>query len=171
MDVHTARHDDHPSRVQARRARRNVFHHATVVDADVADLAVNTVGGIVDRTACNAQLAHATPRLARAASSSTSCAATASTDGEPVNDCRSGSGTSSVRSAVPAEWIPGTPVSIATTEPNGDSLARGPMTTRFETAVIPSATLDGINAASPRTSTVSMARLCNMARADPSCGR
>jgi hypothetical protein len=53
MDVHAAGHHHHPTSVQLRCVGRKTLHYAAVLDADVADLAVHPIGGIVDRPACN----------------------------------------------------------------------------------------------------------------------
>src|SRR5690606_894830 len=135
-------------------------------DADVAHLAIDAVGRIVERAAQHAELGHTGPRRARASRPSTTSA-----DSGPCNDGRSGSGTSSVRRAIPGEWMPGIVVSIRiAAAPNVASLARGPMTTQLTPAII--STTRGDNAvASPTTSTTSIAPRSRLATAEPSCGR
>ena len=51
VEVHPAGHHDHPAGVQLRRVGRETLDDAPVLDADVADLAVDAVRGVVDRSA------------------------------------------------------------------------------------------------------------------------
>ena len=51
VDVHATGHDDHAARVERRRAGRQRRDDAAVLDADVAHLAVDPVGRVVDRAA------------------------------------------------------------------------------------------------------------------------
>ena len=51
VDVHAAGHHDHAARVERRRAGGQALHDPAVLDADVADLAVDAVGRIVDGAA------------------------------------------------------------------------------------------------------------------------
>ena len=64
VDVHAARHHDHAAGVERRGAGRHVRYDPAVVDADVPHLAVDPVGGIVDRAPDDAQPAHRAAREA-----------------------------------------------------------------------------------------------------------
>jgi hypothetical protein len=55
VDVHPARHDDHAACVDARGVRGQLLDDLAAVQADVAHLAVDPVGGIVDTALSDAQ--------------------------------------------------------------------------------------------------------------------
>src|SRR2546425_11196027 len=122
VDVHAPGHHDHAAGVEPRRARRELGHDAVALDAHIAHHAVRRVRGVVHRAAGDPQpggLAH-TPSRSRKARTVTSAARALPSDG------RSGRGTSSMRNAVPASWIPATPVSTATAGREGAAVAPGP---------------------------------------------
>src|SRR2546425_3050351 len=125
MDVHAARHDDHAAGVELGRLARQLGHDAAVLDAHVADGALRPVRRVVHGPPRDPEprLAHDGPWVRRAARARTTSAATEG----PESAGRSGSGTSSMRNAMPPSWIPATPVSIATLGRNGAVLTRGPI--------------------------------------------
>src|SRR5215470_6267395 len=95
MDVHTAGHHHQPPRIESRSARWEVRHDAPALDAYVAHHTVHVVGGIVHGAAGDTELggsAHSRSRSART---------TSAVARRPSSTGRSGSGTSSIRKAVP----------------------------------------------------------------------
>ena len=106
VDVHAAGHHDHAARVERRRAGGQSLDDPAVLDADVPHLAVDAVGRIVDGAAHDpeplrcahpvlpALLAHRTRREQRGQR------CPRADRGRPSGG-RSGSGTSSMRYAMP----------------------------------------------------------------------
>ena len=108
VDVDPARHDDHPVGVDRAGVGGHVVDDLAVLHADVALLAGDAVGGVVDAAAGD-------PQHQRRSSMA---ASTSSTLGRSLwRGARSGIGTPSMRWAVPATSMPSTAVAKATREP------------------------------------------------------
>src|SRR5204863_3791099 len=165
MDIDAARHHDHPASVQTWRAGGKVGDDAVTLDAHVAHLAVHAVRGIVHLPAADAQLRGGAHAPSRSRSERSVPAAV----GGPASGGRNGSGTSSIRNAVPPSWIPATPVSTATAGRNDAALARGPMATLGSRASPPTSG-SGTLAAEPITQAASISPAATSAAA-PAWGR
>src|SRR5216683_224104 len=155
------------SGVEPGRVSRQLRHDVVVLDAHVPHHAVHPVRGVVYRAPGDPEAGgrgHAPSRSRRrrrvAAALGTWVCASAGL---------SGSGTSSIRNAVPPSWMPATPVSIATAGLKTAALARGPIAT-LGRPVSPRATESGSVCGAPTTSARSTAPLASNSAA-PACGR
>src|SRR6185503_2154261 len=102
MDVDTTRHHDHAWDVERWRAGRQVGDNTAVLDAHVADFAVDVVGRVVHGAADDSQpLWRRHQVLAPGVTAPATLRSTAAADAGPVKIWESGSGTSSMRYPMP----------------------------------------------------------------------
>ena len=103
MDIHAAGHDDHAGGVQRGRTRREGRDDAPGLDANVPNLAVDPVRGIMHGAAHDPKPPDASHQAFRpsAMASATARTAAAAAAG-PFRIRGRGSGTSSIRYAMPA---------------------------------------------------------------------
>src|SRR4029078_5319774 len=104
VDVHPAGHDHHAPRIERRYAGRQALDDTTPLDADVPDLAIDSVGGVVDCAASDPEPlrgGHAVLPVRCARTTPRRAASVSAAERGPPSGGRSGSGTSSMRYAVP----------------------------------------------------------------------
>ena len=123
VDVDSAGHDDHPASVDPPRVRADVLDHLAVVQAHVAQLAVDVVGGVVDGATDDPDRCH------RSTSSSSRPSSAAAVGAPSRYGAWSASGTPSSRWAVPTADTPAAAVRIDTATP-GLGLRSGPARSR-----------------------------------------
>src|SRR5438093_6291581 len=107
VDIHPSWHHDHSFPVEPRGTLGQSLDDAAVLDADVSNLAIDTVGGVVYGPAGDSELSLGThERLCRrpARTAPMSARRTSVAERCPASGARTGSGTSSARYAVPASW-------------------------------------------------------------------
>ena len=100
VDIHAARHDDHPAGIERRNAVRQRGYDPSILDADIADLAVHALRGVVHRAADDAKpgrLAHGVCRPERARSAPSSRMSVSAAPRGVGRTGVSGRGTSSIR--------------------------------------------------------------------------